>query len=321
MKYPDLDHVRNVITSEVQAYVYAVTVLSSLREVLQQNGFECHIEKKLYKRDGSHKKPDFLICSDNYIIVDHKYTKSKAVDNLLDKIEVMKGYNTKFILNNTKGEETKEFDPEVVMLTPQKAVQWFKGFLDCPITWGYELNDEITIKQSVRSIKDPRVSALFRPDLSFQRAEDIAKYKFITSDTPLPYVACHVYMILFTLRRPDQTFSDKFEVKYGELLDRINTLYPPWVRPEIKQLNVTKLREALHFLQGIRWIRWFKSENMVVVDKKKGQLVPDLLIYFIERLAKDQYEQLIKRYERERKELEEAKKPKEQRSLIDFISK
>jgi hypothetical protein len=320
-KYPDLDLVRKVITSEVQAYVHAVTVLSSLREVLQQNGFACHIEKKLYRRDGSHKKPDLLICSDNYIIVDHKYTESKAVDNLLDKIEVMKGYNTKFFLNNAKGEEPTEFDPEVVMLTPEKAVQWFKEFLGCPITWGYGLNDEITIKQSVGSIKDPRVSALFKPDLSFQRAEDIAKYKFITSNTPLPYVACHVYMVLFTLIRPDQTFSDKFEVKYSELLDRVNTLYPPWVSPEIKQLNVKTLRNALHFLQGIGWIRWFESENIVVVDKKKGQLTPDLLVYFIEKLAKDQHEQLVKRYERELKELEEAKKPKEQKSLIDFIPK
>jgi hypothetical protein len=319
LKYPDLEYVKNVITSEVEAYVHAVTILSSLRENLQQNSLDCHIEKKLYKRDGSYKKPDLLICSDNYIVVDHKYTKSKAVDNLLDKIEIMKGYNTEFILNDAKTGEPTEFNPEVVMLTPEKAVQFFKEFLACPITWGYELNDEITIKQSVGSVKDPRVSALFKPDLSFQRAEDIAKYKFITSHSPLPYVACQVYMILFTLIRADQTFSDKFEVKYSEILDRINTLYPPWVRPEIRQLNVKKLRKALQFLQNIRWIRWFEPENIVVVDKKKGRLTGDLLSYFIESLAKSRHEQLVKKYEHELKKLEEAKKPKGQKSLIDFV--
>jgi hypothetical protein len=319
LKYPDLDHVRNVITSEVQAYVHAVTVLSSLREVLQQNGLDCHIERKLYKKDGSYKKPDLLICSDNYVIVDHKYTESKAVDNLLDKIEVMKAYSAKFILNNAKGEEQTEFYPEVVMLTPEKAVQWFKEFLGCPITWGYTLNDEITIKQSVDSVKDLRVSSLFKPDLSFQRAEDIAKYKFVTSHSPLPYVACHVYIILFTLLPADQTFSDEFEVKYSEILSRFNTSYPPWVRPEIKQLNVKGLKKALRFLQSIGWIRWFEPEDIIVVDRNKGRLAGDLLAYFIEKLAKDQHEQLVQQYERELKKLEEAKKPKGQKSLIDYV--
>lgn len=310
---------KNGITSEVQAYVHAVTILSSLRENLQQNGLDCHIEKKLYKKDGGHKKPDLLICSDNYIIVDHKYTESKAVDNLLDKIEEMKEYDAKFVLNDTKTGKPTEFNPEVVMLTPEKAVQFFKEFLACPVTWGYELNDEITIKQSVGLVKDPRVSALFKPDLSFQRAEDIAKYKFITSNSPLPYVACQVYMILFTLMRADQTFGDEFEAKYSEILDRINTLYPPWVHPEIKQLNVKGLKKALQFLQSIGWIRWFESENIVIVNKNKGRLAGDLLSYFIENLAKSQHEQLVKKYEYELKKLEEAKKPKGQKSLVDFV--
>jgi hypothetical protein len=319
LKYPDLDHVKNVITSEVQAYVHAVTILSSLRETLQQNGFDCHIEKRLYKKDGSYKKPDLLICSDNYIVVDHKYTQSKAVDNLMDKIEEMKEYNTKFVVNDAKTGEPIEFNPEVVMLTPEKAVQYFKEFLMCPITWGYELNDEIIIKQTVSSVKDPRVSSLFKPDLSFQRAEDIAKYKFITSHTPLPYVACQVYMILFTLIPADQTFSDEFEAKYSEILNQINTLYPPWVRPEIKQLNAKGLKKALQFLQNLGWIRWFEPENIVVVDRNKGRLAGDLLSYFIENLAKSEHDKLVKKYEQELKKLEEAKKPKGQKSLIDFV--
>lgn len=321
LKYPDFTMVKNVVEAEVQAYIHAVTVLSSLKENLKENGLECHVEMKIYKNDGSYKTPDLLICSDNYIIVDHKYTQSKDVVTLKSKIEEMKEYDTQFVFNHDCSGGSKEFNPEIVMLTPERVTHFFKELLVCPVTWGYELSDhEIVIKQSIGLLKDQKVSSLFKPDLIFQKGEDVNKYRFIVSHAPLPYTACQVYIILFTLLRADQFFIDEFEAKYDKILTNFNALFPPWVRPEVKQLNVTRLREALHFLQSIGWIKWYEAEKTIIVDRNKGRLTGDVLSYFIDNFAKNLHGKMVRDYERKNKELEEMeRKTNAQKQISDFF--
>lgn len=317
LKYPDLESVKKGVTSEINAYIHAITVLSSLQAYLRDMNIDCYIEMKLRKKDGTHKTPDILISSANYIIVDHKYTESENERTLIGKTEEMKGYNATFIFKEDRKSEI-EFTPEVVMLTPERVVKHFRKLLDCPITWGYELDNEIVIKQAIGEVKDSTVLSLFNPDLLCPVAEEVSKYKFFISHSPLPYAAFQIYNILFTLSPPTQFFRSEFEVKYSDVLEGFNNIFPPWVRPEVKQLNVTRLGEALNFLQRVGWIRWFETKKIIIVYRNKGRLVADLLLYLTDKHVRMEHAKKVKEFEKELK-LEALKKPKGQKKLMDFV--
>ncbi len=318
LQYPDLDSVKKEIESEVNAYIHAITTLSSLREHLESMNIKCYIEMKIEKRKGNYKTPDLLICSDNYIVVDHKYTESKNEKTLTNKLKEMKEYDHVFIFHDARSKKENEFKPEIVMLTPEEIVKYFKEQLNCPITWGYRLNEEITINQSIGSVRDSKIASLFTPMLVCPKAEEISKYKFIISHPPLPYTACQIYTVLWTLSPPTEFFTPEFEVKYDDILSVFNNLFPPWVHSEIRQLNVKRLSAALLFLQKIGWIRWFETERIIIVDRRKGRLIADLLAFLIDHRVKIEHEKRVKDYEKKLKELEVTEKTK-QTKIIKFI--
>lgn len=316
LKYPDLESVKSEVKSEVNAYIDAITVLGSLQTHLQDMNIECHVELKIWKKDGNYKTPDLLIHSGNYIIVDHKYTESENEKTLNGKLEEMKEYDKMFFLKNVKSK--KEFMPEVVMLTPENVVKYFKEFLNCPITWGYEINSEITIKQTIGAVKDPLISSLFNPNLTCPVADEISKYKFFISHPPLPYAAFIIFNVLFTLIKPPQFFKPEFEVKYDAILKGFNEMFPPWVRQEVKQLKVTRLSESLDFLDRVGWIKWFETEKIIIVYKNKGRRVGDLLSYLIDKHANTIHSQRVKQFKKELKKLDALRKPDAQKKLADF---
>lgn len=317
--YPKLENIQKEVKSEFDAYIDSITILGSLRTHLKNIKIDCFLELKLWKKDGTHKTPDFLIKSANYIIVDHKYTKSDDRKTLTGKIDDMNEYDTVFIHKNPETKNDIEFSPEVVMLTPECVLKHFKQFLNCPTTWGYTLDSEILINQGISAVKDPRIASLFKPSLTFPVSEEISKYKFFISHAPLPYTACQIYNILFTLTPPTQFFKKEFEVKFDDILEIFNNLFPPWVRREIKQLNVNRLSDSLDFLRRVGWIKWYKPEKIVIVDKKKGRQVGDLMIYLIDKYVKELHDKRVKKYQDEIKKQEALKKPKPQKSIIDFL--
>lgn len=193
LKYPDLAGVKKEVESEVHAYIDAITVLSSLQEYLNNMDVESRIEIELKKKDGTPKIPDLLICSNNHIIVDHKYTESENEKTLATILEKMREYDSVFVLNSSKSRSEKSFTPEVVMLTAERSVEHFRKLLNCPITWGYRLDSEIEIKQMIGAVKDTKVSSFFSPNLQCSVAEEISRYKFFLSHPPLPYAACEIY--------------------------------------------------------------------------------------------------------------------------------
>jgi hypothetical protein len=318
LTYPELESVKKEVLTEVRAYIDAIQVLSSLQDYLRGEGIECYIEKKLRRKVGDPKKPDLLICSENYVIVDHKYTESENETTLAGKLEEMKEYESIFLLGDGKSRSDKEFTAEVVMLTPEKSVTFFKRLLNCPITWGYNLEREIVIKQMIGAVKDSKISSLFNPDLLCSMAEEISRYKFFISHPPLPYAACEVYHVLWTLSPPNQFFGLEFEVKYKDILDVFNTLFPPWISGEAKQLNLRRLEEALEFLQSTKWVRWFKTEKLVIVYRNKGRNIGDLLSYLVDYCAKVEHAKRVIKFEKELKKLEQMQKPIAQKKLEDF---
>lgn len=315
LKYPDLEGVEKEVESEINAYIDAISVLSSLQVYLKDMSIECYIEMKIKKKSGNSKTPDLLIRSANYIIVDHKYTESENERTLAGKLEEMREYDRVFIFDDRKSKLEEEFKPEVVMLTPERVAKHFQDFLNCPITWGYQLNSEIVIKQAIGAIKDSTVSSLFNPDLVCPLARQISKYKFLTSHPPLPYTAVQIFNLLFNLSPPTQFFSSEFEVKYQDVLDGFNDIFPPWIRGEVQQLNVKRLGEALDFLQKVGWIRWFEPEKIVIVYRNKGRLVADLLSYLTEKYVGAEHAKRVKDFQ---KKQEMLKKPEAQRRLVDF---
>lgn len=317
LEYPDLESVKSDVKSEVKAYVDAITVLGSLQTHLQEKNIECHVELKIWKKDGNYKTPDLLIRSDNYIIVDHKYTESENEKTLNGKLEEMREYDKMFFLKNAKSK--KEFMPEVVMLTPESVVKYFNKFLNCPITWGYEINSEIAIKQTIGAVKDPSMSSLFNPNLTCPVADEISKYKFFISHPPLPYAAFIIFSVLFTLIKAPQFFKPEFEVKYDTILKGFNEMFPPWIRREVKQLKVTRLSESLDFLDRVGWIKWFETEKLIIVYKNKGRRVGDLLVYLIDKHANTIHSQRVKQFEKELKKLEALRKPDAQQKLVEFL--
>lgn len=318
LRYPDLASVKKEIETEVHAYIHAITVLGSLREYFRNMGIKCYIERKIKKKEGTHKTPDLLIHSDNYLVVDHKYTESKEERTLADKVEEMKEYNIEFILPNLKSKTEIEFKPECIMLTPKKAVSFFKKILDCPITWGYTLNEEIVVEQGIGSVGDSKISSLFNPTLLCPKAEEVSKYKFIISHAPLPYTTCQVFIILYTLTPPTQYHTPEFDVKYDDILDQFNYLFPPWVSPEIRQLTPNRLNEALLLLQATGWIRWLEKEKKVIVYRRKGRFIADSLSYLIDKYVKIVHTEKVKEYEKKVKALK-VEEPEKQRKLVDFL--
>jgi len=317
LKYPVLESVKKEVESEVNAYIDAITVLSSLQAYFQDLNIECYIEMKLRKKDGNHKTPDLLIRSANHIIVDHKYTESENETTLTGKLEEMREYDTVFIFNDSKL-KSEEFTPEVVMLTPERVVKHFKEFLNCPITWGYQLDREIVIRQTMGAVEDSTVSSLFNPDLLCPVAEELYKYKFFMSHPPLPYMATQIYNILFTLSPPAQFHNIEFEVKYNDILEGFNNIFPPWVGREVKQLTVKRLGGALNFLQRVGWIKWFETEKSIIVYRNKGRQSGDLLSYLIDKYVKMEHSKRVKKFEKKIK-LEALKKPEAQKKLMDFV--
>jgi len=317
LRYPDLSSVKKGIETELNAYVHAINVLGSFREYLRSLGIQCYIEKKVDKKEGNHKTPDFLIRSNNFLMVDHKYTESEDERTLASKIEDMKEYDTTFVLPSSKPEKQVEFKPECVMLTPKKAVKHFRKILNCPITWGYTLNEDILIEQGIRSVTDSRILSLFNPTMLCPKAPEVAKYKFIISHAPLPYTACQVYYILWTLSPPARFFFPEFEVKYDDILDVFNNLFPPWISGEVRQLNDSRLRKALQFLHETGWIRFLETENKVIVIRRKGRFIADLLSYLVDRHVKIEHAIRVREYEKKVKELK-IEIPGKQKQLGDF---
>ena len=190
---------------------------------------------------------------------------------------------------------------------------------DCPITWGYVLEEDVTLKQSIGSIKDTKVLSLFTPTLSCHLSTDIAKYKFVMSHAPLPYTSVQVYSILWNLISPTQYFAREFEVKYDNILTIFNSYFPPWLRPEIRQMTVKRLDEALDFLQKVGWIRWYQQERTISVDRAKGRLIPDLSAYLIDHYVKIEHAKRVSSYEEKIKSQKIPEKSPGQSSLTDFF--
>jgi hypothetical protein len=310
-KPPDSAEIKKGIEIEFNAYVHEIQVLGSLREYLETMKITSYIEKKIDKKDGNYKTPDLLICSENYLVVDHKYTESIDEKTLADKVNEMSEYRSAFLLHDSKSNKDIEFDPECVMLVPESAVKHFKNNLNCPVTWGYKLNDDVTIEQGIGSVQDTKILSLFNPSMWFPKAEEIAKYKFVISHAPLAYTSSQVYAILWTLMSsPSDYFATEFKVKYDTILDQFNHLFPQWVSPEVKQMNVTRLKDALIFLQELSWVRWLESDKEVIVYKQKGRHMGETISYLIEQQAKRLYRHRLREYERAT-EAEEKQKGKQ----------
>ena len=302
LQYPDRESIKREIRIEVSAYTEAIMILGSLKSHLERSSFKCFIEKKINKKENGYKTPDLLILSDNYIVVDHKYTESADEKNLYSRIKEMGEYKTTFIYEST------EFTPEIVMLIPKQAIESFKKMSGCPVTWDYALNEEIIINQCIGSVKDSPILSLFKPTFMCPKAREISKYKFIISHSPLPYMACQVYTILWTLHPPSDYFASEFCVDYDQILDQFNNIFPPWVSSEVKQLNDTRLKQSLIFLQIIDWIKWREHEKKVILYKNKGRLQGDTLEYFIEQYTYQEYMKKMQEYE---KYIEQTKKMEE----------
>ena len=308
-KPPDSARIRRLIETEFNAYVHEIIVLGSLREYLETLNIKSYVEKKIDKKDGNYKTPDLLICSGNYLIVDHKYTESTDEETLADKVRDMNEYRSIFVLHDPKNKKDIEFDPECVMLVPENVVKYFKNNLDCPVTWGYKLNGDVTIEQGIGSVQDSKILSLFTPSLWFPKAEEIVKYKFVISHAPLAYTASQVYTILWTLMSsPSDYFATEFQVKYDTILDQFNHLFPPWVSSEVKQMNVTRVKEALIFLQELGWVRWFESDKAIIVHKQKGRLMGETISYLIEQQTKKVFEQQLREYERAAEDITRKRK-------------
>lgn len=318
-EYPTLASVKNEIESEINAYIHSLTLLSSLREYFKSRGIECHIEPKIKKKIGDPSTPDLLLHANNFLIVDHKYTQSIDQRTLSNKISEMKKYDTSFFLPSDASGTEVETKPEVVMLTPEKSIPILKTLSNCPVTWGYILEENIELRQSIGSVKDSKILSLFTPTLSCSLSAEIAKYKFIISHPPTPYTAVHVYSFLWNLIQPTQFFAPEFEVKYDDILTVFNSFFPPWLRPEIRQMSVTRLEEALDLLQKVGWIRWYRQENLILVDRTKGRLIPDISSYLIDNFVKIEHAKRVKKYEGKVKERRTHEKGVEQTSLMAFF--
>ena len=294
LKYPDLLSVKAEIQRDVTAYVFSIKLLGSLREYLGRKlGLKVYVERKIDKKEGGFKKPDLLIRSENYVIVDHKYTESQVERTLTSKIKEMEEYDTTFIFSG------EEFRPEIVMLTPKEAAKRFSTISNAPTTWGYVLNKEIKITQDVGKVRDKNLLSLFRPTFICPIDSAVLKYRFITSYATLPYTAWNVYNVLWTLKPPKLFFVPEFEVDYKILLDQFNTLFPPWISKEIRQLTEHRLQGALIFLAKIGWIKWVKEAGKIIIDvgkgKHMGNLLPRLIKFYAEIELKRKEEEYTKR--------------------------
>jgi len=315
LEYPDLLSVKAEIQRNVKAYVFSIKLLGSLKEYLGKKlGLKVYVEGKLDKKEGGFKKPDLLIHSENYVIVDHKYTESQDERTLTSKIKEMEEYDTIFILFE------EEIRPEIVMLTPKEAAEIFSTMSNAPTTWGYVLNKEIKITQDVGKVRDKNLLSLFRPMFVCPIESAVLKYRFITSYAPLPYTAWNVYNVLWTLKPANLFFVPEFEIDYKILLDQFNKLFPPWISKEVRQLTESRLQKSLIFLAKIGWVKWVKEAGKIIIDVSKGKNIPDLLPRLIQFYAEIELKRLEEEYTKRLLELQMKEKERTMQTKIsDFL--
>lgn len=320
---PNMDAMKRQIEIEFRAYVNAISVLGALRDYFEEHSFTCYIEKKIDRKAGNYKTPDLLVRSDSFVIIDHKYTESDDDKNLNDKIEKMNEYNTIFVFKDQESSVPVEFQPECVMLTPREIIKYLRKKTNCPVTWGYKLDGTVAIEQSIGRVKDPRIGSLFSPTLLAPISDEARKYKFILSHAPKSCTTFQVFAILWNMHSAKDYLKPTFQVKYSEILKYFNQSFSPWISPEATQLNTTRLKEALRFLDGLHWINLLDSDSgkTIVVIRRKGRSMGNVIPYLINEQVKEEYAKELKKYV---KQSEKTKAPKEkpefkQERLTDYF--
>ena len=294
---PDLEVIKKEIENEFRAYCDAIELLSSLRDFFHSKSIPCHIEKTVDKKDGGYKQPDLIVCSDNYLFIDHKYTKSQCERNLEEKISAVNEYDTIYIFEDEKRNKI-EIQPECVMLTPKDVIKSIRKKSNCPVTWGYKLDGSVWVEQSIGSVKDSKVSSFFNPVMVISLSSESTKYRFVLSHAPKAYTTFQVYSILWILYQPKDYYKTTFQITYRQILSDFNNMFSPWVLKEAHQLNPTRLKEALTFLSKLGWLELIDSPSgkVVLVNRKKGLKMGDLIPFFKAQHAQQEYERQMRKY-------------------------
>jgi hypothetical protein len=295
---PDFDTIKNQIDTEFKGYTDSIEVLSALRDFLDFRSIPCYIEKKVYKTEGGEKQPDLIVASKNFLFIDHKYTKSDDPRTLEGKIKEVNEYNHSFYFEDPKTKTRIEITPECVMLTPKEVVKHFRKKTKCPITWGYKLDGSVYIEQSIGSVSDSQISAFFSPYLIVPLSAERRKYRFVLSHAPKSYTTYQVYSTIYFMYQTKDFDKTTYQAKYEDILSDFNDLFSPWVLKEAKQLNVTRLDEALAFLSRLGWIEVVDSPSgkIIIVNKKKFFRTGDVVGFFKTEDAKALFEEKMREY-------------------------
>ncbi|MGD6807347.1 MAG: hypothetical protein ACQCN4_10370 [Candidatus Bathyarchaeia archaeon] len=295
---PNIDLIKSKIETEFKAYTDSIEVLGALREFLDKNAITSYIEKKVYKINGGDKQPDLLVVSKNFLFIDHKFTKSNEPKTLEDKIEEMAEYNRSFYFDDPKSRKRIQITPECVMLTPKEVIKHFRKNAKCPITWGYKIDGTVFIEESIGKVNDSKIASFFKPSLIIPISRERRKYRFVLSHAPKCYTAFQVYNAICFIYNSKDCDKTTFQANYNDLLSDFNDLFPPWVLKEAKQLNATRLDEALSLLTRLGWIEVVNSQSgkVIIVNRKKFLRTGDVLGLFKAEEAKELFEQKMREY-------------------------
>jgi len=276
----ELERIRLETRNDIDGYVFSLKIYGSLKSRLEKESLRVYVERDLKSTSGGKKRPDLLVrAGTDFLIIDHKYITSQDKRTLESALAEIDEYDDDFLFDGVS------FRAQLAMLCRLPTAELYKrlGVQTKHVILGYIVEREITFRQLAGSIHSSAICKLYTPDLVFPVDENVWKYKFIRQEAPLPYTAQCVYAILFSLRA--EYFQEEFEVRYGVVLDQFNTLFPPWIRSDVKQLTPGRLNDVLRFLRRIGWIDWEEGSEQIVVDATKGKRMPDLLTFFIDQYA------------------------------------
>lgn len=274
----EIEDLKRATKQKIDSYIFSLKLYVSAKAFLERSlSTRVFVEKDIDKTIGGKKRPDlFFATTQGHVLIDHKYIMSSDGVTLNAHLDDMRSYQGDYLIND------QQVKPEVIMLCPlESAREYSEQGISCPVPiLGYLLEREITVEQVVGQIQDTSLRSMFNPRMVFPVSNSAYKYKFIREEPPLPYTAQSVFASLWPLRMDFE--SPEFKVDYQVVLEQFNTLFPRWLAPDILQMTPGRLNDALHFLNGIGWIRWEGGGDSISVLVSKGGRIPDLLDYLID---------------------------------------
>jgi len=301
------------ILAEKEVYWNSVLFFAAFFTFCNQNNISCLVEPKLKDKDGNPKFPDFAFFEKKVlkVVLEHKGSLPKDAEKVNKIISETKEKYEILEINSHK------FIPRVVLFFPKSCEETINKIDKTNVNLEiiiFNLRDEesITFIWFIKKpVKEPMLEKIVGSRIPCNE-DDFSKYKFIRKDPHPIYTAWILKNIIFPyFKTPYSYGKEKIRIRLENIYKQAESLFPPWVQEDIKQVTFGRINKALDFLKFIKFIDLDPIRKEVIFYNNKGAKVGDLLDYFAKKwvlYSKKKNKSVKKKLEKGQKDLSEWQK-------------